>query len=657
MDCAAKGRALFHTRDSGGRAETTPVQYVQWACMKAQELGLLFDGSGEKISEMIRNGESSRGDLYLDYDVCGNKLSRPGLNGLLDRISIDSSVSHVLIPRRDRLARPDEAVDAVKLEQSIRRQGVTLVFMSESLPPLKRGQRSDIAHSIMACVEYDRAGRDRTDLAQKIIYSQLELAKAGYSIGGRPPYAFRRWLVKNDGTTVRELQESERVRMRGHHVVWLPVPEDHPDMVNMRRILTMLRTMPASRVAATLTAEGVKSPDAGRLRKDYGVLHPVSGVWHQSTIMNIARNPLLLAICSSGRRSMGDQLRHSATGSRPLKDSDYRADGKPKVVRNPETDLVTAPARFAPLVDPDQHQRLLADLDERGGTQRGKARSHDPSRNPLGGRVYDMNCGWLMYRTPYGASFRYSCGAYMQSHGQRCSHNHVDGPTAAGFLLCCLGQKMLTGGMIGKLKSRLRELAEEEHGRQPCDQELNFKTAALERVERDLATAKQNMARANSDEHYRAVAEVFDDLKRQHSALSVAIAALATKASAAGAIETEVEAAWAAIDRLPDLVVDQADLTALGEAFRTVNAKLFLRFQPVRAKKRTLNVLAGGVVTFGATSSPVRLYEGPTGRRTITKAMAARNAAQPGGDVTLLDDPGSGREVNSLGNVNRGDRI
>ena len=208
---AEKGRALFLTRDSGGKAEMTPAQYVQWACGKAQELGLSLNGSGEMILEMIRNGESNRCDLYLDYDVCGNELSRPGLNRLLDRISSDPSISHVLIPRRDRLARPNEPVDAMKLEDSIRRLGVTLIFMNGSLPPLKRGERSDISHTIMACVEYDRAGRDRTDLAQKIIYAQLELAKAGYSIGGRPPYAFRRWLVKTDGTIVRKLEEGERV--------------------------------------------------------------------------------------------------------------------------------------------------------------------------------------------------------------------------------------------------------------------------------------------------------------------------------------------------------------------------------------------------------------------------------------------------------------
>ena len=67
-----KGRAVFLTRDSGGRHEMTPASYVDWACKKANELGLFFDGSGAMIEAMIREGLSNRGDLYLDYDVCGN---------------------------------------------------------------------------------------------------------------------------------------------------------------------------------------------------------------------------------------------------------------------------------------------------------------------------------------------------------------------------------------------------------------------------------------------------------------------------------------------------------------------------------------------------------------------------------------------------------
>ncbi|MCE9608254.1 MAG: hypothetical protein K8U03_25495 [Planctomycetia bacterium] len=44
--------------------------------------------------------------------------------------------------------------------------------------------------------------------------------------------------------------------MAGHHVVWIPVAEDHPEMLTIRRILESLEVMPASRLAALLTAEG-----------------------------------------------------------------------------------------------------------------------------------------------------------------------------------------------------------------------------------------------------------------------------------------------------------------------------------------------------------------------------------------------------------------
>src|SRR5207248_1336467 len=105
-------------------------------------------------------------------------------------------------------------------------------------------------------------------------------------------------------------------RMAGHHVVWLPGPQEEVDVIG--RILTLLETEPAARVAALLTAEGVPTPDALRLRTDRGVKHPTSGVWHQQTVVNIARNPLLRVVTQYGRRSMGDRLRFTPEGPREL---------------------------------------------------------------------------------------------------------------------------------------------------------------------------------------------------------------------------------------------------------------------------------------------------------------------------------------------------
>ncbi len=56
---------------------------------------------------------------------------------------------------------------------------------------------------------------------------------------------------------------------------------------------------------------------------------------------------------------------------------DYRPDGEPKVIRNPEGEWTVVDARFDALVEPERLERLLAKLDKRGASQRGKPRSRD----------------------------------------------------------------------------------------------------------------------------------------------------------------------------------------------------------------------------------------------------------------------------------------
>jgi hypothetical protein len=505
-------------------------------------------------------------------------------------------------------------------------------------------------------VDYDRAGQERRDLAQKIIYAQLALAKAGFSTGGRPPYGFRRWLVAADGAPVRQLAEGERVRMAGHHVVWFPGPAGELDTI--RRILGLLEAMPATRVAALLTADGVPTPDAGRQRTDKGVSHPTSGVWRQQQVVAIARNPLLRAVVEYGRRSMGDRLRFSPEGPRELGEEDVRQDGRPRVVANPEAARVTAAARFDPPVDPERHGRLLRVLDERGGSQRGRPRSQDPARNPLGGRVYDLGCGWPMYRQPHRDSFRYACGLYQQSHGARCRHNHVDGPAAACFLLQCVWQRVLAPGLRQRLEAKLRALAERERGDARPDAALADKRAALAEARRKLELAGQNLALAEGPDQRRAVAAVFDRLKGQEWALEAEVRQLEQAAGPPRSADAEVAAALAVLDRMAELAAEAEDLAAAGRLFSGLNARLFFRFAEARLGRRVVNKVAGGVVTFGDAPPPVALYEGPTGRRYVKGPGDPVRSPGPGPHESP-GEPGvvPGGEGDSSGNVSRGDWI
>jgi len=77
------GRGLFYTRDSEGKSDLAPQQYVAWARGEASRLGVAFGGTAEAITSMIRDHISQNGDLFLDYGISGNILSRPGFDAFL----------------------------------------------------------------------------------------------------------------------------------------------------------------------------------------------------------------------------------------------------------------------------------------------------------------------------------------------------------------------------------------------------------------------------------------------------------------------------------------------------------------------------------------------------------------------------------------------
>jgi hypothetical protein len=661
MKRSTKGRAAFYTRDSGGKHEMTPGKYVAWASDEARKRGLTFNGTPSQIDAMIRDGRPALGDIFLDFDVKGNNLTRPGLDALKAEIKRDSTISHLFIPRRDRLARPDDPLDGMRLEAEFRMVGITVVFMDRVGLPIAVGERQDIADLIVSLIDYDNAGVFRRDLARKVIIAQIALAQLGFSTGGRAPYGFRRWLVKADGTPVRELADGEHVRMAGHHVVWLPGPEKELRLI--RRICHMLKTTPATRVAATLNKERIPSPGAGTYRTENGVKHKVIGLWYQTTISNIARNRLLLAVSTYGLRSLGDQLRMTPSGPRPLSDGDYQADKKPKVIRNPESQRISAPSAsaFAPIVDPETFEELQVILDQRAGTQRGKSRSRDPSKNPLGCRVFDWNCTWPMYRIPHGKSYRYRCSVYEKTDGQECAHNWIDGPLATNLALSCVSQRLHSPSLLAKLKARVRQLAEEERRDGKNENETAGKRTALSKVSDELELAARNLRRAESDDQYREIASDYEQLKKIKAAIEAELATLEAAMSSATDIDAEIDAAVDLARRLGELA-DAKTLAMATEAVQLANARLCVRFAPVKLKKRFVNRVTGGVVLLGAAPLPFTPYEVLTTSRSEIKKETLGGAAAatgPGGrrSSSQPKPKSSGGKGTSLGNVNRGDRI
>ena len=110
------GRGLFYHRDSEAHSELAPPQYVEWARTEAARLGVSFSGTPEVMISMMDRNQSAEGDLYLDYGMSGNQLSRPGFDRFRQRALSDHTMSHLFVSKRDPLGRPDYPLDSMTIE-------------------------------------------------------------------------------------------------------------------------------------------------------------------------------------------------------------------------------------------------------------------------------------------------------------------------------------------------------------------------------------------------------------------------------------------------------------------------------------------------------------------------------------------------------------
>jgi hypothetical protein len=106
---------------------------------------------------------------------------------------------------------------------------------------------------------------------------------------------------------------------------------------------------------------------------------------------------------------------HDLNGVAELHPELAAGDGKPKVIQNPESDWTIGPQRFEPLISEEWLHQLIAKLKKRGETQRGKPRSKDPAKNPLGTRFITWpaagQCTGSLIRTKDSRAFGIAAAA------------------------------------------------------------------------------------------------------------------------------------------------------------------------------------------------------------------------------------------------------
>ena len=214
-----KNEAPFYLRRSNSRNELSLGRQLEWGAMEADKLQLHYEASQADLDYMIRNRVSSHKSLRIDDGISGAELDRPGFQAVLHDVTTSTRISHVLAHRRDRLARPEDALKMATIERDIRHQGVTFVFSNGIGGPMD-ANNPDLGDVLMLVVEYSQNGEELRKTAERVLDAQRFLADCGHSTGGDAPYGFVRVLVDAAGKEIEVLTPGRRVREPGCHVRW-----------------------------------------------------------------------------------------------------------------------------------------------------------------------------------------------------------------------------------------------------------------------------------------------------------------------------------------------------------------------------------------------------------------------------------------------------
>jgi hypothetical protein len=610
----AKNRGLDYLRRSTDKQEISLTKQLEWAITAARQHGVALDAEVADLVHMQARRLCSFKAVRLDDGITGSDLTRPGFLALNRDALADPSVSHVFFFKRDRFARPDDAMQAAIIEKNLLLAGITVVHSDGVTLPLRRGEQN-ILRDMELLLAYYQGGEELRKHAERVLGAQLKLAEGGYRVGGNAPYGFVRVLVDAAGIVLEELPPGKTVRQQGCHVRIRP---KSPEKIAIWLQILQWKALGwgSKRIARELNDRGIPSPDAGRTRTDHGVKHLVPGKWSHSTVADLCHNAAILGIQEYGKRSEGRIRRLGKDGPRLLEeDKDLSSQGLPRVIINAPSLRVRKQVGEAQF-DLEQWQGIQRQMAERGGTQRGIPRAKDPTRYPLACRLVDLTegCGSVLYgRTTQGRAI-YTCGRYMRTAGAECASNQVDAEAILRFTLKTLKQFVDLHGRRDKLRQKLLERARGESQEPVIDAraaELARLQARQVDLQAQLATIEYRMARERDDNLYAALSRQFQTAQAE---LAAAAEALRRQETAqvpveARSPEAQAEAALALLDEVARITADPAARAEVNPLLRRLGLWIGLRFRPgVKGKKRVVQQLVSGRLVFGESPLPVPLF-------------------------------------------------
>jgi hypothetical protein len=608
-------QALTYLRRSTEKQEISLPNQLEWANATARKYGVTLDASSADLAHMQTSRLHSFKAIRLDDGISGADLTRPGFLAFNRDALADKRKSHVFIYKRDRYARPTDAMQAAMCEKKLSEAGITIAFSDAVSLPLRYGTQN-IMRDLELLLGYYQGGEELLKLADRVLGFQKVLAEGGYRTGGNAPYGFVRVLVDSTGTILEELPPGKTVRQPGCHV--RVIPKDPEKIANWLRILTWKEQSGwgIKRIAKQLNDEGIPSPDAGRTRTDHGARHKVTGRWSPNTVAELCRNAVIIGVQDYGKRSEGKLRRLGPEGSRLLEEEkDLAPNGKLKIIMNDASLRIRKTVGEAQC-DPKQWEAIQQQMDVRGRNQRGLPRAKDPARYPLACRLVDLTegCGSFLYgRTNQGRAM-YTCGRYMRTASAECASNQVDGEAILRFTLKTLKQLVDRHGNRAKLHEKLlaRALqASSEPLANPGAAELARLQSRQGELREQVATIEYRMARERNDSLYEALSRQFSTARAELSAAEDALRRREAENASVQAESPEAQAG-AALGLLDEVT----RVTTAPKARAEVNALLIrlgvyigLQFESaIKGKKRVVQRLLSGRMVFGNAALPVPLF-------------------------------------------------
>ncbi len=375
--------------------------------------------------------------------------------------------------------------------------------------------------------------------------------------------------------------------------------------------------MSYKKIALRLNDMGIPSPDAGRVRRDHGSAHRVTGKWHQNTVRDLCTNPIIAGIKEYGRRSEGRYRRVGVGGPRELEEHDLRPDGQPKLLENPEDVRVRAPSGGEAKFDPERWQALQPKKTAIDDVRRKNGRkANNSERCPLSTRVIDLTdgCGSVMHGIPAADKLKYACGRYYNSGYTECNHNWVEATAVTTMLIDALVELVNKAGGRQAVRDRLltKASAEAEHNAAPEEPAALVQLRRrLAELEDNIATAERRMATEKNEARYEAIAKTFDGLVAEKAAVAREVAELATPkpvTKTSLSPEEQVDALMATIDDLAALAKDENANQKVRDLVLRLGIFVGLEFEERMWGKRPIRALRRGVIAFGEENLPVPIH-------------------------------------------------